>query len=129
MPRTTWVANTLNKLEVESVDLRDCAARRLADDLAVVSLIHDQKATTDGRNFSGVFYLVDFWKKRDSTWQIVARYSSPVGHEVDRGNCPLPPPADVDLELTAELRALEEELGGGALPARQPARRPPTAAP
>jgi hypothetical protein len=54
------------------------------------SLIHDQKATIDGRDFSGVFYVVDFWKRRDGTWQIVARYSSPVGHKVDRGNRPLP---------------------------------------
>jgi hypothetical protein len=114
MPRAIWMAKTLNRLRVESVDLRDCTARKLADDLAVVSLIHDQKATTDGRNFSGVFYLVDVWKKR-STWQIVVRYSSAVGHEVDRGNRPLPPPADVDPELTAVLRALEEQLRQAAL--------------
>jgi Domain of unknown function (DUF4440) len=115
VPRANWMANTLNRVKAESVDLRDCTARKLADDLAVVSLLHDHKATIDGRNFSGVFYLVDFWKKRDGTWQIIARYSSPVGHEVERGNRPLPPPADVDPELTAVLRALEEELGQAAL--------------
>ena len=29
--------------------------------------------TIDGRTISSVFYLVDFWQKRHSTWQIVAR--------------------------------------------------------
>lgn len=116
MPRAISIANTLNVLfKGGSVDLRDCVARRLADDLAVVSLIHDQKATIDGRNFSGVFYVVDFWKKRDARWQIVARHSSPVGHKVDRGNRPLPPPADVGLELMAVLRTLEEQLVHAAL--------------
>jgi hypothetical protein len=117
LPRAIWMANTLNsgRTKAESVDLRDCVARRLADDLAVVSLIHDQKATIDGRDFSGVFYVVDFWKRRDGTWQIVARYSSPVGHKVDRGNRPLPPPADVDPELTGVLSALDEQLGQAAL--------------
>ena len=86
-------------------------ARRLADDLAVVSLTHDLRK----RRLTGVFYVVDFWKQRGGTWQIVARYSSPVGHKVDRGNRPLPPPADVDPELTGVLSALDEQLGQGAL--------------
>ena len=115
LPRAIWMANTLNKLEAQPRDLRDCAARKLANDLAVVSLIHDQKGTMDGRDFSGVFYVVDFWRKRSGVWQIVARYSSPVGHEVARGSRQLPPPADVDSELTAMLRALEEELSQAAL--------------
>ena len=81
LPRAIWMANTLNsgRTKAESVDLRDCVARRLADDLSVVSLIHDQRATIDGRDFSGVLYVVDFWKRRDGTWQIVARYSSTLG--------------------------------------------------
>ena len=117
LPRAIWMANTLNsgRTKAESVDLRDCVARGLADDLAVVSLIHDQKATIDGRDFSGAFYVVDFWKRRDGRWQIAARYSSPVGHKVDRGNRSLPAPDDVDPELTGVLSALDEQLGQAAL--------------
>ena len=50
LPRAIWMANTLSsgRTKAESVDLRDCVARRLADDLAVVSLIHDQKRRSTG---------------------------------------------------------------------------------
>jgi Domain of unknown function (DUF4440) len=84
--------NALRSINAESVELQDCAARKLADDVAVVSLLNKQKAAMDGRNISGDFYLVDFWKKSDGNWQILARYSSPVAQEVDRRSRPLPPP-------------------------------------
>ncbi len=83
LPRAIWIDNTLNRLKAESFDQRHHAARKLADDLTVVSLLHIQKATIDGRDFSGDFYLVDFWKKRGGNWQIIARYSSPVGKILD----------------------------------------------
>lgn len=107
--------STLTRLKPESLELRDCAARQLAGDLGVISCVHDQRATIDGRNFSGVFYVVDFWRKSGGTWQIVARYSSPVGHKVDRGSPPVTLPTDVDPGLTALLRKLEEQLGEAAL--------------
>jgi hypothetical protein len=73
LPRAIWMPNTLNKLKPESCEQHHHAARKLADDLAVVSLLWTQKGTTDGRDFSGDFYVVDFWKKRHGDWQIIAR--------------------------------------------------------
>jgi hypothetical protein len=31
----------------------------------------------EDRNWSGDFYIVDFWKRNEDGWQIAARYSSP----------------------------------------------------
>lgn len=115
LPRAIWMDNTLNRLNPESFDQRHHAARKLADDLAVVSLLQTQKGTIDGRDFSGDFYLVDFWRKRGGIWQIVARYSSPVGKILDRGPRVPPPPTDTDSELTNLIRQLEQELGEAAL--------------
>ncbi len=64
--------------------MRNVAARKLADDLAVVSSVLQTKGTMEGRDFSGNFYVVDFWKKSGGNWQIIARYSSPAGKMYDR---------------------------------------------
>jgi hypothetical protein len=39
LPRAIWMDNTLNKLKAESFEHHHDAARKLADDLAVVSLL------------------------------------------------------------------------------------------
>jgi Domain of unknown function (DUF4440) len=96
LPRAIWIDNTLNRLKPESCEQHHHAARKLADDLAVVSLLWTQKGTNDGRDFSGDFYVVDFWRKRRGDWQIIARYSSPVGKPPDRPLRQLPPPTDSD---------------------------------
>jgi hypothetical protein len=115
MPRATWMDRTLHKLKPESIELQHLAARKLAANLAVVSLIHKQRGSIEGRDFSGEFYVVDLWQQNTGRWQIVARYSSPVGKRVDRGSRPLPPPTDIDPRLTDTLGQLEQRLGDAAL--------------
>jgi hypothetical protein len=115
LPRTMWMDNTLKRLKPEWYQLQHLAARRLSDDLAVVSLLGATKATMSGRDYSGSFYLVDLWRKRGEQWQIIARYSSPVGQPPERAKLQLPPPGDVDSQLTDVLRQLEQELGKAAL--------------
>ena len=73
LPRTIWMDN-VKRLKPESCEQRHHAARKLADNLAVVSLLQTQKATTDGRNFGGDFYIVDFWKRSSADWRIIAGY-------------------------------------------------------
>jgi hypothetical protein len=74
--------------KLESFEERYYAARRLTDNLAVMSLLATQKASFAGRDRSGDFYLVDVWKKSDGNWQIIARYSTPINKRIDRS----PPP-------------------------------------
>ena len=60
------------------------AARKLAEDLAAVSLLLTQKASREGQDRSGDFYVVDIWRKHGDGWQMIARYSSPMGKRFDR---------------------------------------------
>lgn len=113
LPRTMWLDN-LKRLKPEPRDQRHHAARKLADDLAVVSLVETQKGTTDDRDFSGDFYIVDFWKRSSADWRIIARYSSPVGKPPDRPLRQLPPPTDIDPQLTDLLRQREQDLDDAA---------------
>jgi Domain of unknown function (DUF4440) len=83
VPRAPWMDSLRpenpHPYKVESFREQYHAARRLSDNLAVVSLLLTQKATTPaGRDRSGDFYLVDVWKKTADNWQIIARYSTPV---------------------------------------------------
>jgi len=110
-----WMDNTLHRLKAESVELRHVAARRLAENVAAVSLIFDQKGMMGDRDFSGVNYLVDFWKQNQGSWQIVARYGSRVGKPPERENRTPPPPTDIDPQLTDTLGKLERRLGDLAL--------------
>jgi Domain of unknown function (DUF4440) len=114
LPRTMWMEN-LKRLKPEPREQRHHAARKLADDLAVVSLVQTQKGTTDDQDFSGDFYIVDFWKRSSGNWRIIARYSSPVGKPPDRPLRQLPLPADSDSQLTDLLRQREQELDDAAL--------------
>ena len=107
--------NTLNRRKAESCEQRYHAGRKLADDMGVVSLIWAQRATTEGRDISADFYVVDFWKRSGADWQIIARYSSPVGNPPDRPRRQLPTATDSDPKLTDLLRQLEEELNEAAL--------------
>jgi hypothetical protein len=60
------------------------AARKLAEDLAAVSRLLTQKASREGQDRSGDLYVVDFWRKHSDGWQMIARYSSPMGRRYDR---------------------------------------------
>jgi hypothetical protein len=111
LPRAVWMDNALHRGKADSFAQRDDAARKLADDLAVVSVIWSTKGTIDGRDFTGDFYLVDFWRKSSGTWHVIARYSTPLGKPPDRGSRQPPPATDIDTQLTEQLRQLEQELG------------------
>jgi hypothetical protein len=115
LPRAIWMNNTLNRLNPVAFELRNNATRKLADDLSVTSMILSQKGSMEGRDFSGDFYIIDFWKKRDGDWQIIARHSSPVSKEPVRPPLQLSGPTDVDPQLTELLRQFEQELSEIAL--------------
>jgi hypothetical protein len=115
LPRTIWMDNTLHRLKADSAGITHLAARRLAESIAAVSLIFEQKGMMGERDFSGINYLVDFWKQNGGSWQIVARYGSRVGKPPERENRTPPPPADIDPQLTDTLGQLERRLGDLAL--------------
>jgi hypothetical protein len=115
LPRSMWMDNVLNRLKAESFEHHHDAARKLADNLAVVSLLFTAKEVTNGKTASWNSYVVDFWKKRDENWQIIARYGNRLGDSPAPPRLELPPPGDIDSKLTQELRLLEQQLGEAAI--------------
>jgi Domain of unknown function (DUF4440) len=116
LPRAMWMHNALNELNAEGFEHHHVVARKLADDLAVVSLLFTAgKATMKGQEATGSSYLVDFWKKRAGSWQIIARYGSRVGNRPAPPPLKLPPPGDRDPQLTEELRKIEQQFGEAAI--------------
>jgi hypothetical protein len=87
----TWINNLRphapHPFKLESFNEPYHAARKLNDDLAVVSLLLTQKATVDGVDRTGDFYEVDIWKRNGGKWQIIARYSAPIP-QTTAGNAP-----------------------------------------
>ena len=63
LPRSLWGQRS-GTYKIESIEQHHHAARKLADDLAVISLLLTQQATFDGRDRSGDFHVVEIWKKR-----------------------------------------------------------------
>ena len=78
-------------------------------------MVWSTKATTDGYDFSGDFYIVDFWKKSTGAWQIIARYSTPLGDPPDRGPRQPPPAKDIDPQLTQQLHQLEQQFAEASM--------------
>jgi len=91
LPRALW-GQPNNAYKIESIDERLFAARRGADDVAIVSFVLNQKASREGSDRSGAFYVVDVWKHRGGNWQVIARYSSPQGKTFDRSTVRPPNP-------------------------------------
>jgi hypothetical protein len=82
VPRAVWMDNSRpeapHPFKLESFNEQYHAARRLNDNLAVVSLLLTQKASADGIDRSGEFYEVDIWRRNGAQWQMIARYSAPI---------------------------------------------------
>jgi hypothetical protein len=83
LPRSLW-GQPSGRYKIELIEGHHYAARKLSDDLAVVSWLLTQRASAEGRDRSGDFYVVDIWKKNGDRWQMIARYSSPMGTKFDR---------------------------------------------
>jgi hypothetical protein len=83
LPRALW-GQPSRTYTIESIEGRHHAARKLSEHLAVVSLLLSQEATSQGRDRSGDFYVVDIWQKSGDGWQMIARYSSPMDRKFDR---------------------------------------------
>jgi uncharacterized protein DUF4440 len=88
VPRGLWMESSRpqssHPYKLESLEEHYHAARKLSDNLAIVSVLLTQKATFAGRDRSGDFYVVDVWKKTADNWQMIARYSTPVRKNFDR---------------------------------------------
>lgn len=89
LPRALW-GQPDSVYKIESLEEELHAARRVTDEVAVVSFVLNQKATRAGSDRSGAFYVVDVWRRRGGSWQLIARYSSPQGKTFDRSRVPSP---------------------------------------
>lgn len=76
MDRARWLS-TCDIYVALSFRYRDVQVRELAPGLAVMSSVADQKASLNGVDRSGSFFLVDVWRlEADGQWRVCSRYSS-----------------------------------------------------
>jgi len=82
IPRADWVQNALTSCDIRSFSHRAMAIRALLG-AAVVSFVQSQRATVDGRDRSGDYFIVDLWEAKGGKWQVSARYIAPVDNVLD----------------------------------------------
>jgi hypothetical protein len=72
--RASWI-EIARMQNIVSIEEHYHAARRLAEDVGVVSLMLTLKAADDHPESGGRFFVVDVWKNQKSNWRLIARYS------------------------------------------------------
>ena len=75
MQRQQWLETALGPYRGTQFDYESMGVRIL-DNLALVASIALQKASIDGADRSGRFFLTDVWRRTRGSWQVFARYSS-----------------------------------------------------
>lgn len=73
--RASWLQNAITGYVLQEFHFDELTVLEYAQ-IAVVSSRYTQKATFDGRDRSGEFFLTDIWVKTGDRWQVSARYSS-----------------------------------------------------
>lgn len=73
-PRERWLS-VMPAYEIQSINIDDIRAT-LYDQIAVVSLLWSQRATVNGNDRSGTFFITDIWRKTADGWRVAERHSS-----------------------------------------------------
>ena len=76
--RDEWLEAATTTYRIRSYRIRRLAARQFGE-IAVVSFFYEQKASFQGKDISGDFFIVDVWQKMGNDWKIAARYSGGPG--------------------------------------------------
>lgn len=74
--RASWLAMAFDGYVCEAFEYRNQQVRLLGGTTAIVASLYSQKASVNGQDRSGEFFLTDVWQWRDGRWQVVARYSA-----------------------------------------------------
>ena len=76
MPRSRW----LEVLDDYVVDAYDVQERHLDVEGDCAVMVHrvDMQATVLGHDRSGLFVISDVWRRRDGTWRVWRRHSTPL---------------------------------------------------
>ncbi len=73
-PREPWL-KVMPLYQIQEMTIDDIRAQ-IYGDIAVVTLLWTQKATVQGRDRSGTFFITDIWRKTPQGWQVAERHSS-----------------------------------------------------
>ena len=75
MPRAQWL-EVLENYIVHEYDIEEQIADDDGSEAAVLSRVR-MRATVLGQDRSGTFVLSDFWRKRNGSWKVWRRHSTP----------------------------------------------------
>ena len=73
--RASWLKNAVSTYKLHEFSFDEVAVRQYGN-TAVVTSRYTQKATVDGGDRSGQFFLTDVWVRLKGKWKVSARYSS-----------------------------------------------------
>jgi ketosteroid isomerase-like protein len=62
--------------KIQEYEFKELVARRFGEGVVVVTSYYTQKATVDGRDRSGDFFLTDIWVRNETRWRVAWRHSS-----------------------------------------------------
>ncbi len=71
--RERWLS-VMPAYEIQSMTIDDIRAT-VYDQIAVVALLWSQRATVDGSDRSGTFFITDIWRKTADGWRVAERHS------------------------------------------------------
>lgn len=76
MPRSRWL-EVLEDYVVHEYEVEEQIVDRNGAEAAVLARVH-MRATVLGEDRSGVFVISDFWRRRDGSWKVWRRHSTPL---------------------------------------------------
>jgi ketosteroid isomerase-like protein len=83
--RAAWLEMAMGPISIERFRWEELEARAVDPhgDVVVVHGRANQRATAEGREWSGAFLVTDVWVRREDRWVVVARHGSALA-----GNAP-----------------------------------------
>ena len=72
--RERWLS-VMPNYEIQEMTIDDIRVQ-VYGDFAVVTLLWTQRATVNGNDRSGTFFITDIWRNTENGWRVAERHSS-----------------------------------------------------
>lgn len=70
-----WIEKAIFHYDCDEFKIKNLNSR-VYNETAVVNILFNQKATANGKDWSGDFLLTDVWVLQNNQWRVVSRHAS-----------------------------------------------------